>query len=508
MSDQKTLNLLAKGAILVFLGSLMSKVFAYVFRALVARTAGPEAYGQLNLGLAVLGIATTISIMSLNKGLQKYIGESERDARDYVMSALNLSLPWGIFLGVVLFLSAEFIATNLFNSPDVAPVIKVLALVIPFHNLSRVSIATTVGFKTVKYRIITNQFFQNIVQILGAAAFLYLGYEAVGAAGGWLLGAVLSSFLALYYMETKFGPILFSREDYTPVYGKMIRFSAPLFMSGIIGSVLGWTDTMFLGYFLTDTDVGFYNAALPIALMIMVPFNALGSLALPSMSDLSNRSKKDVADTLKTLERWTAVLSVPGFVLLVLFSGPVLKLLFGSEYTVASTALIILSFGYLFNSTTGHLGDTLKAYEYTDLMFKNTMAKLLLNVPLNILLIPRYGIEGAAVATAASVLLVNSLLVLEAKYYLRMHPFSFDLAKPFLASLIPVGLIYFLLKRVFETVPVWALIPGVILFGILYLANLVLIGGLKEEDRPVVEGVGRRIGREEQFSKVMDKLVR
>lgn len=508
MSDQETLNLLAKGAILVFAGMFLSKFFTYLYRMLVARVAGPEAYGQLNLGLAVLGIATTISIMALNNGLQRYIGESEDDAGSYVISALHLSLPWGLFIGGIIFFSADFIATTFFNSPKVGNIIKVLAFVIPFHNLSRVSIATTIGFKTVKYRIITNQLFQNIVQLIGTAAFLYLGYEAVGAAGGWLLGAVLSSFLAFYFMEKKFGPIVFSKDKYNPQHRKLIKFSAPLFMTGIIGSILGWTDTLFLGYFLDDTQVGFYNAALPLALMIHVPFQGLSSLALPSLSELSSKSKEDVSDTLKTLERWTAILSVPGFLLMFLFSAPLLKLLFGQEYIVASAALVILAVGHLFNSVTGHLGDTLKAYDRTDLMFKNTVAKLLLNIPLNLLLIPTYGIEGAAVATAASLVLVNILLVLEAHHIIGLNPFSRGMLMPFAASIIPLSVVYLALKTYFQTVPVWALVPGFIVFGGLYLFNLIILGGLKKEDKEIIAGIGRKVGKEELFEKIANHIVR
>jgi len=514
MADQKALNTLAKGAGVVTIGMFLSKFMSYAYRAVIARELGPEAYGQLALGLTVLGIGSVIAKLGFPEGLKKFIPEAstQEDEASYIYSALLVSIPVSIIVGVAIFFSAEFIAYNIFNTENpkaLTTIIQLFSIVPLFNVISSAGIASTQAKKYAKYRVITNQIFQNAVQLAFTAGFLLLGFGIVGAAAGWLIGAVLSSFLAFYYLQTRAVPVL-SVDNFKNKHQKLYRFSLPLVMTALISTILGWTDTIFLGYFMGDTEVGFYNAALPTAVLMTIPLKALGSLALPSMSEGAQKGKEEVSSILKTLERWTLTLTFPAFILMALFSEEILHLLFGSEFTVAAGALVILSFGYLFNVPTGHMNDIMKTYSRTDILFKNTLAKFILNIPLNIILIGilDMGILGAAIATAGSMILVNSLLLIESQYLLNIHPFSRDLAKPVLSTVLPLLLVYAGLKTIFTTVPLWALIPGSAVFGILYLANLVALNGIKEEDRPIIVGTGRKFGMEREAEKVASLLIR
>jgi O-antigen/teichoic acid export membrane protein len=511
MANQKTLNTLAKGAGIVTIGMVLSKFITYAYRAVIARYLGPEAYGQLALGLTVLGISSIITMIGMPEGLKKFIPEAKnhKEERSYVLSAFLLTIPISIIVTTLIFVSSGFIATEVFNtnSPEsLKSIIQILAFVPIFNALSNVSTATTQAKKFAKYRVITNQIFQNIVQLATTIIFISLGYGILGAAIGWLLGAVLSSFLAFYYLEKKAVSVL-TLKGYIPKNREMLKFSLPLLMTGVMGTILGWTDTFFIGYFMNDSQVGFYNAALPTAAIMLIPLQALGALALPSLSEESQKSRKEVSSVLKTLTRWTITVTFPAFILMALFSKEMLRLLFGTQYTVAASSLIILSVGYLFNTSTGHLGEVVKTYSRTDLLFKNTVAKFVINIPLNIFLIPKFGIIGAAGATSLSMILVNSLLVLEVHYFLNINPFSRDMLKPVIATLAPISIVYAINKSIFEIVPLWALIPAFAIFGILYLLNLIILNGIKEEDRSIIIGTGRKIDKEKEFEKLADKII-
>lgn len=515
MADRK-LNLIAKGAVLSFFGMFFSKLFTYIYRAVVARFVGPEAYGQLSQGLMVVGIMGTLSLLAMHQAMKKYI--SEYNAKDDMasikgayLSGLHVTVPVAVFSTAVLFLSADFVSAALFKSAEVASVIKILAFVPPFMVFSRMNISTMVAHKNLKYRIITNQFFQNIVQVLVTVGLVYLGYGVLGAAMGWLIGVILSSFLAFYFMEYKIGPIVFTEESPNLQRRKLLKFSYPLVMSGMIGTVLGWSDTAFLGYFMTDASVGIYNAALPTAMLIMIPYQAFKSLALPLMSE-EEAEQGDLGSMLKTLTRWTFYLSFPAFILMFLFSDQVLHILFGKEYTAASTALIILAVGNIFGAAVGHLDEVLKSIEHTKILFKNTVANLFLNLGLNLILIPDMflglGIVGAAIATTGSTVFVNGLMVLEVYYFKRQHPFTRDTWKPIAASVPGLLTVYFGLNAIWNTVPLWSLIPGAFVFGTMFLVTLVLLNGFKEEDRDIIVGIGRRMNQEEKADKLADLMIR
>ncbi|MFB6203661.1 MAG: flippase [Candidatus Nanohaloarchaea archaeon] len=510
----RTLNAIAKGAGIVAVGMVFSKLFTYLYRVVVARFIGPDAYGQLSLGITVLSIAGSVSLLAMNQALNKYVAKHNQNndpaaIRGSVLSATHMVLPLSILAGIAIWFSAPFLASRVFHTPELVPVLKIFAFVPPFGNLSSIFISTMTAFKEMKYRVVTNQIFQPVVQLAATLGFIAMGYGVAGAAGGWLVGVVLSTVLGAYFLEKKVHPIIFGKADPDHRHREMLKYSGPLMFSGIIGSVLGWTDTLFLGYYMTDAQVGFYNAALPTALLILMPYRALKSLALPSLSEVHEDDSREPGKVLKNLSRWNLSVTLPAFIVMALFSGPVLRLLFGAEYTVAGTALALLALGNLFSAAVGPLDEFIKSISRTDLMLKNTVANLVVNIVLNVLLIPVYGIEGAAVATAGSIVFVNLLLIAETYHLEGVLPFDSDSWRPLAASVVPLPVIYAALHLLFPRyIPVWALVPGGLAFGAMYLAGLVLAGGFREEDRDIIVGIGRRIGKAEEADRLADHVIR
>jgi len=216
-------------------------------------------------------------------------------------------------------------------------------------------------------------------------------------------------------------------------------------------------------------------------------------------------STEDTSRTLKTLTRWTIISTIPLFALLFLFAKPSIALLFGNEYVSASGILVVLSAGYFFSVSTGHLGAVIKSESRNEFILFNTVANFFLNIALNIMLIPRYGITGAAIATAGSIFFVNSLMLLETYHIKKVQPFSRRQLKPIVAVVPSILAVYLVLNQLFTTVPVWALVPGFAVFGTLYLAIYLAIG-LEEEDREMIKAAGEKFGYREEVEKVLEKV--
>ena len=490
--NQDILETLAKGAGITAFGMFASKFLAYLYRTLVARMVGPESYGQISIGLMIAGLGITLSSLSLDSAILNYLpkyrhNENERKIRGIVKSAFTLAIPASVVLSGLVFFFSEFIATAVFENSGLVPVIRIFAIAIPFGVVTKISLDVTKAYKTAKYQVWIRQIGQNIVQVIAAAALIFLGYEVAGAAGGWLIGAIAGGIVSVYIMEKKFGPLLFSRKEDTREYGKIFRYSYPLILAGAIGSILGWTDTFFLGYYMQETSVGLYNAALPTAMLMMIPYQALAALVMPSMSEVIERDDKDLTKLLKTLTRWTFTLSFPAFCLMFLFSEQVLHILFGAEYTKAATSLTILAFGYLYSTSVGHLDSVIKAIEKTKILYKNAAINFVVNIGLNILLIPKFGIRGAALATTGSIIFSQTLLLAEVYYFKDTQPFSPESVKPVLSALAAVFVTYIGINHFFQNVPLWALIPGALVFGIVYLIVLYSMNGIQEDEVKILK---------------------
>jgi O-antigen/teichoic acid export membrane protein len=509
MAEKKILNKIVKGAGFTMFGLFFSKFLSYFYRIVVARI-GPEAYGQLSLGLAVAGFIGTFVKLGLDESIKKFVPEA-REAEDDAMlkgimlDSLKLITLSGFLMGVITFFSADFIAQVILKSPETAPIIRILAFFPLVGRAASVFTDTTIGFNTTKYRVILRRITQNILQLAITLVLISIGMGVTGAAIGWFTGSFLILLISAYVVERDFGPILTSDVKAKKMYPKMIKFSYPLIFSGVVGTFLGWGDSWLLSYFMNDAAVGIYNAAYPTALMIVLPAQAISSLALSSFSELGAKGYGQ-KKALKTTTRWVFAMSFPAFLLMALFPGDLLHLLFGAEYAQAGTALAILAFGNMIGTSTGQLGAYLKSNSHTKIIAYNTTLNMIFNLGLNILLIPKLGIVGAALATAASSIFINTVVLAEVYRIKKTHPFSKDMLKILPAGLLALAATYTLVKLSFTHTPRWALIPAGITFAATYTLTFLKTGGLTQYDKEIITTAGRKIGLEKQAEKILEIL--
>jgi len=486
--NQDILDTLVKGAGIATVGIFGSKLLSFLYRTTIARLAGPEAYGQISIGLMIVALGSTFASLALGNAIQNFLPKyRQRNQKNYVNglvnSAFKLSTPVSILIAGIVFLLSEPIAVHIFKNGSLTPIISIFSLAIPFSVVTGLSISVTKAFKVAKHQVYIRQIGQNTLQLTASTALLIASFGVIGAAFGWLIGAVAGTLASLYIMEKKFGPFLLSANPGKTQYKKIFNYSYPLILAGAIGSILGWTDTFFIGYYMPETEVGLYNAALPIAMLMLMPYKALSSLVMPSMSEVVEREDKNLNTLLKTLTRWTFSVTFPMFCLMALFSEQVLHILFGADYMTAATSLTILAFGYLYSTSVGHLDSVIKAIDRTEIIYKNAVINFFINIALNIILIPIYGIVGAALATTGSIVFSQTLLLVEVYHFRKILPLNSEALKPVVSALVALLSTYLVIRHSFETVPIWALIPGAAVFGIVYIAALHYVGGIGESER-------------------------
>jgi O-antigen/teichoic acid export membrane protein len=125
---------------------------------------------------------------------------------------------------------------------------------------------------------------------------------------------------------------------------------------------------------------------------------------------------------LKRVTYWNVSLAIPAFAVLLLVPHALLRL-FGPAYPAGATALVILAAGQLFNAATGPLGQVINMSGRPYLTLLNNAAVAALNVVGCLVLIPRYGMSGAACSTTASIVLVNLVKLLQVRVLFAINPF-------------------------------------------------------------------------------------
>ena len=205
-----------------------------------------------------------------------------------------------------------------------------------------------------------------------------------------------------------------------PSFAARVWLGFALFLSLESGLLylLQWTDQLLVGLFMTAADVGVYTAAVRLASLAAVPLIAVNAILAPTMAGLfGSRDRERLRETYARFTWATLVLGlVLGSALILL--GHNLLAFFGPEFEVGYAALVIITIGHVVNAGTGSSGVLLGMTGHVRWRLFNAGATAALNIALNWLLIPQWGITGSAVATSSSIIAINLLQVVEVRLVL------------------------------------------------------------------------------------------
>jgi O-antigen/teichoic acid export membrane protein len=488
------LSSLLASTTLILVGIVLTSVSQLLERVLVARTFGPDVYGEVAMGLAIMTIGTTVSLVGLNQGISRYVSrfDDERDVRGAWWTGIGIGVPLSLLVAVALLWNADRIGPHLFETDASGDLLALFVLVIPVHVGLTVSVSTFRGLENTRYKLYAKDLLQPGVRLvlIAGAVTAGVGIAAVGyaylAAGvaALMIAAILSN-----RVVDLVGPTRFRVRE-------MLTFSAPLLLSALLSVLLTRMDTLMVGYFRTSTEVGLYSAAYPLANSLLMVLSAFGYLYLPLTSRLDADGKSDeVGGIYRLTTKWMYVITFPAFVAFLAFPGDVLSLFFGAAYADGGIALAILSVGFFTSAALGRNRSTLTALGHTPHILGADVLTLALNLALNLLLIPAYGFVGAAVASVAAYVTRN--VALSTVLYLKsdISPFSPRTVSAYVAlpaTVLPLGVAlsnYLTLTAV--TLPLF-----LVFAGLLCLIVVAAVGSLQSEDIAVVTFVEESAGIE------------
>ncbi len=495
----ESLKKIVKGAGISFTGTVIGTAFGYLARMIIGRFLGPSEYGIVSIGFVVMTIAATLSLVGLNAGIQRYVSfykgkGDERRIKGTIIGALKISFPLSLILTFLIFLGADWISIHVFHEPNLTPVLRIFAIGIPFWVLTTIFNSGSVGFQEIKYKVYTIFIFKDTFKLIAIVTLLALGYGILGASVGWVIAIILSSFLAFYFLEHKVFSILNSRVTSISVDKELLLFSFPLIFAGLAALITSYTDTLMLGYFCTSSEVGVYNAAMPTASLLLIISGSFTVIFMPVVSELHARGmENELKKSYSSVTKWVFSLVLPAFILIAFFSDSIMCLMFGSEYIVGATALRVLAFGYFIFSLFSLASSLLQSYGKTGIVMKCSFIGAGANIILNFLLIPVYGVNGAAIATTVSLVLLGILYFLFIYRIKKIQPIKLSYAKPLFASLIALLVIYMMIKYM-GYLSLSLLMCAFFVFLILYFVLLLIFRSFEEEDLIIMRAIDERFG--------------
>lgn len=480
----------ARGGSLNLAGAGFNQGMRLAITFLLAHVLGKSDVGLYFQAYAFLVLLDLLSLSGFHKALTRFVAihlaEGDHGSlRGTVRLGLLVPTAAATGLGGLLYTLAGTLATSAFHDLRFAMPLKIVAIALPATVFTDAALAATQGFRTMRPYALVGLIFEPAFRIVLTIGLLVLGYGLGGAMGALLVTNFAAAFLAGLALRRLMG-----RSHAAPTYKlrELFAFSTVSWVATVASTGLIWVDTILLGIYGSPAQVGIYQVATRLVLLATVFMQPLGASFAPRVANLYQRGERDSLQKIYALvTSWIVRLSLPAFVILVVFPTELLAL-FGSDFKQGAVVTVLIAVGELFDVGTGPSGHMLLMSGRPALTMTCNIAGLALNIGLNLWLIPRYGIVGAGIAWAISLVLVNVMRVVLVWATMGMLPLDRGLLKALPAA--SAAAVVALGVRHVTDGPI-TLVIGVLSLAAVYLA-VVMISGLSSDDRLVLTTLRQR----------------
>ncbi|HET6380055.1 MAG TPA: oligosaccharide flippase family protein [candidate division Zixibacteria bacterium] len=488
----------AKGGGAVFAGRLFAWGSRFVLGVLLARLLGSEEYGLYNTALSLAAIATSFAVVGLDAALVRYASifsarDDEPGLRGAMQFGVALPAVLGAMIALGIFISADLVASRLFDVPELAPLLRVIALMVPAMVVAHQLAAVLQGLKRIQYGVLAQQVIQPMARFLILLVMALIGMTAERAVIASTLATIVVAGLLLALVG-RFVPLRRPLSAGRRETGLLLRFSLPVYFSNVVTSLGDHLQAPLLGAMSSMASAGVFAVSNQINLVGSIFHQAVTSSSMPLFAEMHDRGDRGGLEHLyRTTSKWTLSLNLPFFLIATIFPQALLAI-FGEEFEAGTAALTILAWANLVNAATGTSGAVLDMTGYTGVKFVNSTVSVGLGLGLNLLLIPPLGVEGAAIATLVTIGSVNLLRLAEVLLLIRVHPYSAEYLKPLGAGLgsALAGLAVLSLTASHE--PLLQGAVGLPVVGLVY-AGLLVRFGLTDDDHVILSRVRARFRR-------------
>jgi len=384
----------------------------------LGRNLGPEGLGVINFANKIGSLFLIITMFGFENVIIKFvaIAKGKRDDEG-VATAIKTSLIFNGLLSIIIASIGAIVLhffLNIWSDKEdlYIPLLIVFVMIIP-QTLARVYGSALNGYGKIWQANLVNNALS--ILIVGIGLLFYwswdLQYSPTSVLVLYAISRILMAIIVFLIWRHTFKSNTNSKFSLKPMY----KMAKPLLLVSGTGIIASNADTIMLGTLGTFKDVGIYNIAARLALLTSILLGVINSAIKPKMANLYGREKMDeIRFMVQRISKGLTFISVC-FIIFFLTLGQWILGYWGTEFKEAYWVLIILSIGQFFNVATGCSGMLLIMCGYEKIHGYISLAAVILNIILNMILIKNYGALGAAISTAITVSLSNILKVVFAK---------------------------------------------------------------------------------------------
>jgi len=444
------------------------KLFLIIY---VARILGATEYGKFTFALAFVSLFAVFSDLGIPQITTREFARDKEKEKQF-SDVLSLKLVLGIGTLILICFSSFFITPNLL----IRRIIWILGLYIVISSLLELIYAFFRARQKMEFEAWT-KILQAVITT-GIGLFIIFRFPSVQYLSlAYLFAVLFVLFSALVFLHFKIYRLRLTFN--INIWRNILVMSWPLALAGVFGTIYSQTDSVMMGYWGQVTQVGWYNAAYKITGVALIPAILISTSFFPVLSKFFKESKEKLQSTWNYYAKTMIFLAIPLVVGGTTLASKIISFVYGTSYlpSVLAFQILIIMAGITFFCYP--LNQALIISNQQRKLFWVTLLGAILNVGLNLILIPKYSLYGAAFTTVVTLFLIFLLLYKFVSEFTPIKPFTLK----FLFSFVNIGLSSFVMYlvisqqiiynlNIFLSVFVGALVYLICFFAISKLTNL------------------------------------
>lgn len=414
-----------KGSLITFIAKVLAIPIGLLTSLIIAKYYGARVVGNLALIGSFLTITGLFVTVGLNTSLLRLIPEQVEkyglfEARAVFWNAVKIVTLVGFLVSLISWFNTPLLANKLFNNANLERWLYMAVLLIVIVNLSSISLSAIRALKKIEL-FSALQLLQPLVTVIFLGVTTFWFYNAHNPFYAYFLSLIIGCITSIVIIICLFSPKKIPEKQpgsLVPNPIGAIKISWPMFLTSAMFLVVSQSDIVMLGAMTKAEDVGVYSIVMKLGLAVNFILTSVNMVLGPKFAELYYRNDmQGLASVAKKSSKLIFYCTAPFLLVLIIMGEPILGF-FGEEFMVGYMALAFIVLGQFVNSICGSVGYFMNMTGNQKLFYKIVFFGALLNVGLNYLLIPSYGITGAAIASLLSVCLWNmvTLVVIKNKF--------------------------------------------------------------------------------------------
>ncbi|MEJ2242470.1 MAG: oligosaccharide flippase family protein [Candidatus Bathyarchaeota archaeon] len=503
MSDAaKLAKISTKGGFNLFWGVALSSVISAVGIMIVAGILEEGEYGLVTIAITAPTLISLIRDLGVDQATIKYTAQyNHQNQPEKIKNLLTAGILFEIFMGLLLslfsYLISGFIASQIFDRPEIVLLIQIASFIIIGDALFKISNSAFIGYEKMQYHaliLIAQSLFKTILMIvLVLSDFGVLG-AVVGQTVAYIMVGIFGITLLFFNIFRKL-EINTIKHEIISNLKRMFSYGLPLSGAAILFGFMTQFYTFLIAIYLSDQIVGNYTLAINFAVLVGFFVQPVSIIMFPAFSKIDGqKDPKTLQNVFRFSVKYASLLIVPAAFMVMALSQPAVATLFPGKYEFTPLFLSLYLIQYLFTAFGTLISDNLiKGQGRTDLNLKLTLLNTLLGIILGLTLIPLYGVIGliASILFSAIPSAIISLWWIKKHYEATINYQSS--IKILLASSVSAIFTYAIV--LFVPVSSWIiLILGASIFFVTYLVAAPLIGAINKDDTENLKEMLRALG--------------